>query len=169
MKSEESHHVDNSVSKSGLAADLLGVRISKVEWQASVIPSQLAQAQVAFPLRPPREEAESVKLKLQLRLAAMRQRTTFIHRPGDAVDPALLKISADSLSGPVIKAAREDRLTLALDDLPSELQTLLRDTHKLHIRWASSRLYESVSPLFSTLPPGFHLFYSPLSSTGKDT
>lgn len=98
----------------------------------------------------------------------MRQRTTFIQRAGDTVDPALLSIAAGSLAGPSIDAAREERLTFPLDDLPDELQALFTDTPKLHIRWVSPRPYEAVSPLFSRLPPGFHLFYSPRSETAAD-
>lgn len=98
----------------------------------------------------------------------MRQRTTFLHRPGDAVDPALLKTSGGSLAGPDIRASREDRVTLTIHDLPDELQALFGDTPQLHIRWVSSRPYEAVSPLFSRLPPGFHLFYLPRTHDALD-
>jgi len=91
----------------------------------------------------------------------MRQRITFFHRPDGAVDPAALKISDLSLTGPDIPAAREDRITLALEELPGELQKILASTHELHIRWASPNTYESVGPLFSRISPGFHLFYTP--------
>lgn len=91
----------------------------------------------------------------------MRQRVTFFHKPGSPVDPASLRIAETSLSGPNIEAAREDRVTLALDELPAELRTVLRGAHELHIRWVSSRAFDSISPLFSRLSPGFHLFYTP--------
>ena len=55
----------------------------------------------------------------------MRQRVTFIHKPGSAVNPGSLRISDTSLKGPNVEAAREDRITLALDELPSELHTIL--------------------------------------------
>lgn len=98
----------------------------------------------------------------------MRQRTTFVHRPGEAVDPALLSVSATgSLAGPSINAAREDRLTVPLGDLPDELQALFRDTHQLYIRWVSPHPHEALSPLLSRLPPGFHVFYSPRSETER--
>lgn len=98
----------------------------------------------------------------------MRQRTTFIHKPGDAVNPEDLRIVDNSLTGPTIKAAREDRLTFALDELPSELQSILRPAHELHIRWSRTTPYETVSPLVSRLPPGFHLFYTPRDASTVD-
>lgn len=95
----------------------------------------------------------------------MRQRITFLHRPQDGVDPATFKITDTSLSGPVLSAVREDRITLALEELPEELRHFLQSCHELHIRWVSPRPFDSVSPLLSRLSPGFHLFYTPGSHT----
>lgn len=91
----------------------------------------------------------------------MRQRITFLHKPQDGLDPATLKVTDSSLTGPVLPAVREDRVTLALDELPDELRQVLQSLHELHIRWTSPDPYETVSPLFSRLPPGFHAFYTP--------
>lgn len=91
----------------------------------------------------------------------MRQRVTFIHKPGDAVKPASVKVAGSVLIGPDLEAAREERLTLALDELPRDLRDLLSGCHELHIRWASPRVYQSVSPLFSRTSPGLHVFYTP--------
>lgn len=91
----------------------------------------------------------------------MRQRITFLHKPHNGVDPATVQITDNSLTGPVLPALREDRVTLALDELPQELRQVLETSHELHIRWVSPYAYETVSPLFSRLPPGFHLFYTP--------
>lgn len=91
----------------------------------------------------------------------MRQRVTFLHKPEDAVDPAIFKVTDSSLTGPVLTTAREDRITLALEELPEELSQVLQTCHELHIRWVSPYVYGSVSPLFSRLSPGFHLFYTP--------
>jgi hypothetical protein len=99
----------------------------------------------------------------------MRERITFIQKPGDAVDPASLKLAGGLINGPDLHAIREDRLTLALDEVPKELQELLEEAHELHIRWASQHVHESVGPLFSRLPPGFHLFYTPRQETAKDS
>lgn len=91
----------------------------------------------------------------------MRQRVTFIHKPEDAFDPALLQVTTNSVTGPVVPAVREDRITLALDELPDDLRQVLRTAHELHIRWVSPFAFEAVSPLLSRLSPGFHLFYTP--------
>lgn len=99
----------------------------------------------------------------------MRQRVTFLHKPEDAIDPAILKVTDSSLTGPVLTTAREDRVTLSLDELPEELNQVLQSCHELHIRWVSPYSYDSVSPLYSRLPPGFHLFYTPQTeSRAKD-
>ncbi|RYP79181.1 hypothetical protein DL771_000159 [Monosporascus sp. 5C6A] len=91
----------------------------------------------------------------------MRQRTTFFHRNENGIEPASLKIAGRSISGPDFLAAREDRVTLGLEELPTELQELLRKSHELHIRWVSPYAYESVGPWSSRLPPGLHVFYTP--------
>ncbi|KAJ4419326.1 protease B nonderepressible form [Gnomoniopsis sp. IMI 355080] len=95
----------------------------------------------------------------------MRERITFLHRPQDGVDPATIKVTDSSLIGPVLPAVREDRITLALDELPGELRRFLQNCHELHIRWVSPYHYDTVSPLLSRLSPGFHLFYTPGSQT----
>ncbi|KLU84247.1 hypothetical protein MAPG_03292 [Magnaporthiopsis poae ATCC 64411] len=92
----------------------------------------------------------------------MRQRVTFLHRPGDAVDPSTLRITENSLTGPQeIRAAREVRTTLALDELPAELASVLKTSHELHVRWVASDAFDTVTPLHSRLSPGFHLFFTP--------
>ena len=95
----------------------------------------------------------------------MRQRVTFFQKPDRPVDPARLQITDSSLAGPDIEAAREERITLALDELPTELRKILTGSHELHIRWISSETYDSISPLFSRLSPGLHLFYTPSIDT----
>ncbi|KAL8349609.1 hypothetical protein RB598_005125 [Gaeumannomyces tritici] len=92
----------------------------------------------------------------------MRQRVTFLHRPGDAVDPSTLRITDTSLTGPQdARAAREVRTTLALDELPAELASVLKTSHELHVRWVSPDAFDTVAPLHSRLSPGFHLFFTP--------
>ncbi len=91
----------------------------------------------------------------------MRRRVTFFHRPGGAVDPALLSLADTSLSGPDVEAAREDRITLALDELPDELRAVLAGSHELHARWAAPRAREAAGPLFARISPDLHLFDTP--------
>lgn len=101
------------------------------------------------------------------KLTTMRERITFTQKAGLTLDPALIRITDTSLRGPDFEAAREDRLTVALDELPTELQSLLADSHELHLRWESPHHYEQTRPFFSRIPPGFHLFYTPSNEAGK--
>ncbi|KAL2022565.1 hypothetical protein VTK56DRAFT_5172 [Thermocarpiscus australiensis] len=91
----------------------------------------------------------------------MRERITYVQKLGDSLEPSAIKVDGGIISGPEVHAVREDRLTFALDELPSELQTLLKDTHELHVRWVSATAYEAITPLLVRLPPGFHVFYEP--------
>ncbi|TDZ87592.1 Protein pbn1 [Colletotrichum sidae] len=91
----------------------------------------------------------------------MRQRITFIHKPGNGVPFEALAVSDAGIKGPGIESVREDRITLALEELPAELSQLLGGTHELHIRWVSPEAYGTISPLSSRLSPGFHLFHTP--------
>lgn len=91
----------------------------------------------------------------------MRQRITFLHRPEDAVDPSSVVVTGTSLTGPTLSAAREDRITLALEELPEELRQVLQSCHELHMRWVGSQPYDTISPLYSRLSPGLHVFFTP--------
>lgn len=99
----------------------------------------------------------------------MRRRVTYITKPSQALDPDECNIAGGTLSGPPIAAVREDRLTFALDELPQDLQSLLRDCRELHIRWSSATPSETVSPLLSRVPPGFHLFYTPRDASAAES
>ncbi|GJC80711.1 protein pbn1 [Colletotrichum liriopes] len=91
----------------------------------------------------------------------MRQRITFVHKPGDGVPLESLEVSNVGVKGPEILSVREDKITLALEELPSELSQLLSESHELHIRWVSPLAYDTIGPLASRVSPGFHLFYTP--------
>lgn len=91
----------------------------------------------------------------------MRRRVTFVQRPENAVDPAQLSVDGLTLIGPDLVAIKEERLSLALEELPPELSRILEETRELHVRWISSLSHETVDPLNSRLPPGFHVFYTP--------
>ncbi|KAJ4421419.1 protease B nonderepressible form [Neurospora sp. IMI 360204] len=95
----------------------------------------------------------------------MRERITFIQKQGDSIEPTTLKIKGGVLNGPEIQAAREDRLTIAIDELPTDLQAVLGTAHELHIKYVSSQPYEAITPLLARLPPGFHLFYTQARET----
>lgn len=51
----------------------------------------------------------------------MRERITFLHGPEDAFDPKQLDLQYDTLAIESLKAAREDRLTFGLYELPQEV------------------------------------------------
>jgi hypothetical protein len=91
----------------------------------------------------------------------MRERITYIQKLGDSLEPSSVKVDHGALSGPEVHAVREDRLTFALKELPTELQTLLAGAQDLHIRWVSTTPSEAVSPLLARLPPGLHVFFTP--------
>lgn len=91
----------------------------------------------------------------------MRERITYVQKLGDSLEPSAVTVDSGGISGPEVHAVREDRLTIALHELPSELQTLFSGAPDLHIRWVSATAYEVVSPLLARLPPGFHLFFRP--------
>lgn len=51
----------------------------------------------------------------------MRERITFIHGINEKFDPSQLRLSNDTLQITSLKAAREDRLTIGLYELPQEV------------------------------------------------
>lgn len=51
----------------------------------------------------------------------MRERITFIHGINEAFDPSQLRLDNDTLHITSLKAAREDRLTIGLYELPQEV------------------------------------------------
>ncbi|KAI1812695.1 PIG-X-domain-containing protein [Poronia punctata] len=99
----------------------------------------------------------------------MRQRITFLHRNEHGIEPSLLQIVDRSISGPDLIAVREHRVTLALEELPNELQELLQDVNELHIRWSTPRPHDTIGPWNSRLPPGLHAFYTPQTPSAADS
>ncbi|KAG7114950.1 Protein pbn1 like protein [Verticillium longisporum] len=91
----------------------------------------------------------------------MKQRVTFIHKTGGGINPESLDIGQHGIKGPDLEAVREDRLTWGIDELPDAFKELARDSKALHVRWASSAAYTTVSPLLSRVSPGLHIFYTP--------
>lgn len=51
----------------------------------------------------------------------MKQRTTFVHNANEAFDPKQLHVESTSIHVKSLKAAREDRLTIGLYELPQEV------------------------------------------------
>ena len=98
----------------------------------------------------------------------MRRRVTFIRDHNTNFSPDELQISDERVSFAGLNAAREERLTLGLGELPEELQQVLRHAHEVHIRWASEYVYEARAPYSSRISPGLHVFYTPLDGHSED-
>ncbi|KAI9888856.1 MAG: protease B nonderepressible form [Vezdaea aestivalis] len=91
----------------------------------------------------------------------MRERITFMHDPEAELNISQLQVQGKKLVIEKLAAAREDTLTFAPNELPIELNHALQSSHEVHIRWASPRAFEAVSPYVSRVPPGLHVFATP--------
>ena len=98
----------------------------------------------------------------------MRERVTFVHPPGGGIPPEALEVQDVGLLGPPTETSREDRLTVPLEELPSELAELLQDFEELHLRWTSPLKYDTLEPFSSRLSPGFQVAYTPLRKGSHD-
>ena len=98
----------------------------------------------------------------------MRLRSTFVLEAATPFNPDDIKINTQRLSLAGLGAAREERLTFGLEELPEELQEVLRHAHELHVRWAPEYAYQTKAPFFSRLSPGLHVFYTPLEGHSDD-
>ncbi|KAF5622415.1 uncharacterized protein FTJAE_10903 [Fusarium tjaetaba] len=92
----------------------------------------------------------------------MRERVTFIHNDY-TLDPEQLDNQEAGLLGPQIESVRQDKLTIPLDELPSELTDILQEYEALHIRWASPVKSETLDPFTSRISPGLHVYVTPES------
>lgn len=59
----------------------------------------------------------------------MRERITFIHGINEKFDPSQLQLNNDTLHITSLKAAREDRLTIGLYELPQEVPRSFLSAH----------------------------------------
>ena len=98
----------------------------------------------------------------------MKRRSTYITHPSHAVDPKDIKFSSDRVQLAGVKAAREERLTIGLKELPNEIVDVLEQSHDLHVRWASDKFYNVTEPLVSRISPGLHIHYTPLKDDQPD-
>ncbi|KKA26761.1 hypothetical protein TD95_001702, partial [Thielaviopsis punctulata] len=100
----------------------------------------------------------------------MRQRVTFVHPPEAAIDPDAITVKSHSLSAPDLSSAvREDRFTLGPADIPAVPAEILDRYQELHIRWAGADSYQTLEPFSSRVPPGLHVFFTPLQDPEVDT
>lgn len=98
----------------------------------------------------------------------MRRRSTFILGPDIDYDPSEIKINGQHLSFAGLDAAREEKITIGLKELPNEIVQVLEKSHELHVRWVSQEQYQKSSPYLSSLTSGLHVHYTPLSDVHED-
>ncbi|KAJ5134650.1 hypothetical protein N7448_000330 [Penicillium atrosanguineum] len=94
----------------------------------------------------------------------MKRRITFIQRPDAPFEADQAALTSKSLTIRNLDAAREDRITFGLDDLPQELRDVLQQSHELRFRWTTERSYDAVAPFASRVSPGLHIHYTPLAA-----
>lgn len=98
----------------------------------------------------------------------MRRRSTFFHAPQLDIEPSQLQLSGDRFFITNLDAAREERLTFGLEELPRELVQVLEQAHEIHLQWVTESNYNTSSPLFSRTSPGLHISYTPLKERQDD-
>lgn len=94
----------------------------------------------------------------------MRRRSTFIPAPDVDYDPTEIKVRDRHVAFAGLKAAREEKLTFGLSELPAELTQILQNAHELRVRWVSEQAYEKRGPYQSSLTSGLHVHYTPGSN-----
>ncbi|CAG8212654.1 unnamed protein product [Penicillium salamii] len=94
----------------------------------------------------------------------MKRRITFVQRIDAGFNPQQVTLTPSSLSVRGLDAAREDRITVELDQLPEQLRAILEQSRGLHLRWASERPYDALAPFASRVSPGLHVHYTPLKA-----
>ncbi|KAL4870544.1 hypothetical protein BDV12DRAFT_55716 [Aspergillus spectabilis] len=99
----------------------------------------------------------------------MRRRITYIQPPHSPFHPSQTTLTPTDLTITTLDAAREERLTVGFEEVPSELWHVLRHTHQVHIRWVTENKYEAVEPFSSRISPGLSVFYSPIASSERGT
>lgn len=62
----------------------------------------------------------------------MKERVTFLNHQGQDFEPAQLQLQNDSLRLKSLKAARQDRITLGLDELPQEVHIYIQSLRGSH-------------------------------------
>ncbi|KAJ6007690.1 hypothetical protein N7540_011666 [Penicillium herquei] len=79
----------------------------------------------------------------------MKRRITYIQRPDAPFEVQQAVLTSNSLTIHNLEAAREDRLTFDLDDLPDELRNVLQQSQDLRLRWATERPFDAIEPFAS--------------------
>ncbi|KAK1145769.1 protease B nonderepressible form [Aspergillus melleus] len=98
----------------------------------------------------------------------MRRRITFVQRPDSPFDLNQAQLSKDALSVRQVLAAREERVTLGVEEVGEEkIRNVLEQAHQLHVRWASEEVFDAVTPFSSRVAPGLHVLWTPREGGGE--
>ncbi|PLB43188.1 PIG-X-domain-containing protein [Aspergillus steynii IBT 23096] len=91
----------------------------------------------------------------------MRRRITFVQPPDSPFDLDQAVLSRKELSVRQLVAAREERVTLGIEEVSDEIQDVLKQSHQLHVRWASERSVDTLAPFSSRVAAGLHVLFTP--------
>ncbi|KAJ5908413.1 hypothetical protein N7495_001095 [Penicillium taxi] len=94
--------------------------------------------------------------------STMKRRITYFQAPNAPFEQDQVVLTSKNLVIRDLDAARENRITFGLEDLPEELRDVLKQSHELHLRWATERPYIAIAPFASRVSPGLHVHYTPL-------
>lgn len=102
----------------------------------------------------------------------MRQRITFIHEPHDAIDPKSFELSKDGERGPSLnlkglRAAREDRIVFAYNDLSKDVRELFERTDEIHIKHVRPGSSQSLAPFSARIGSGLHASFEDKGEAGS--
>ncbi|KAF7846148.1 hypothetical protein BT93_L5129 [Corymbia citriodora subsp. variegata] len=98
----------------------------------------------------------------------MRRRSTFIHKPEHAINPDDIVIVNQTLHFSGLRAAREERFTFGINDLPDQVRDLLTRSGSIRIRWTSQHRYGPVSPFLARSAAGLFVEFTPQEHRPND-
>ncbi|PYH98991.1 protein pbn1 [Aspergillus ellipticus CBS 707.79] len=86
----------------------------------------------------------------------MKIRITYLQPPSSPFSASQASLSASGLRIQDLDAAREERVTLDVADVPDEARNVLGEFQEIHLRWAREEEYGTVQPWGSRVGAGLH-------------